>query len=85
MFCLADLNFQSQTLYPVELRALKSGNIHINQLYVSTKCKANMKINRKIGVTDGARTHDNRSHSPGLYQLSYSHHKNLITIKNWSG
>ena len=29
------------------------------------------------GVTDGARTHDNRSHSPGLYQLSYSHHKDL--------
>ena len=27
-----------------------------------------------IGVTDGARTHDNRSHSPGLYQLSYDHH-----------
>lgn len=25
------------------------------------------------GVTDGARTHDNRSHSPGLYQLSYDH------------
>ena len=29
---------------------------------------------REIGVTDGARTHDNRSHSPGLYQLSYDHH-----------
>ncbi len=27
----------------------------------------------KYGVTDGARTHDNRSHSPGLYQLSYDH------------
>ena len=27
-----------------------------------------------IGVTDGARTHDNRNHNPGLYQLSYSHH-----------
>ena len=26
------------------------------------------------GVTDGARTHDNRNHNPGLYQLSYSHH-----------
>ena len=30
-------------------------------------------VNREIGVTDGARTHDNRSHSPGLYQLSYDH------------
>ena len=27
-----------------------------------------------IGVADGARTHDNRNHNPGLYQLSYSHH-----------
>ena len=24
------------------------------------------------GVGDGARTHDNRNHNPGLYQLSYS-------------
>ena len=27
------------------------------------------------GVADGARTHDNRNHNPGLYQLSYSHHR----------
>lgn len=26
------------------------------------------------GVDDGARTHDNRNHNPGLYQLSYTHH-----------
>ena len=26
------------------------------------------------GVADGARTHDNWNHKPGLYQLSYSHH-----------
>ena len=31
----------------------------------------------KYGVTDGARTHDNRNHNPGLYQLSYSHHENI--------
>ena len=29
---------------------------------------------RKSGVDDGARTHDNRNHNPGLYQLSYAHH-----------
>jgi hypothetical protein len=29
----------------------------------------------KIGVADGARTHDNGNHNPGLYQLSYSHRK----------
>ena len=26
-----------------------------------------------FGVADGTRTHDNRNHNPGLYQLSYSH------------
>ena len=26
------------------------------------------------GVTDGTRTHDDRNHNPGLYQLSYGHH-----------
>jgi hypothetical protein len=29
------------------------------------------------GVADGIRTHDNRNHNPGLYQLSYSHHFEL--------
>jgi hypothetical protein len=28
-----------------------------------------------LGVADGARTHDNRNHNPGLYQLSYSHRR----------
>jgi hypothetical protein len=27
-----------------------------------------------FGVDDGARTHDDRNHNPGLYQLSYAHH-----------
>lgn len=26
-----------------------------------------------VGVADGTRTHDDRNHNPGLYQLSYSH------------
>ena len=29
---------------------------------------------RKVGVDDGTRTHDDRDHNPGLYQLSYAHH-----------
>ena len=29
------------------------------------------------GVVDGTRTHDNRNHNPGLYQLSYDHHCSL--------
>ena len=32
-----------------------------------------------FGVDDGNRTHDNRSHNPGLYQLSYAHHKKSAT------
>ena len=27
------------------------------------------------GVAEGTRTPDNRNHNPGLYQLSYSHHR----------
>ena len=30
------------------------------------------------GVDDGTRTHDNRDHNPGLYQLSYVHRPSLI-------
>ena len=29
------------------------------------------------GVDDGTRTHDGRNHNPGLYQLSYVHHRPL--------
>ena len=32
------------------------------------------------GVDDGTRTHDDWNHNPGLYQLSYTHHKINITI-----
>ena len=28
------------------------------------------------GVANGTRTHDNQNHNLGLYQLSYSHHRN---------
>ena len=30
------------------------------------------------GVADGTRTHDNWNHNPGLYQLSYSHHRKAL-------
>src|SRR3990167_9302686 len=30
------------------------------------------------GVDDGTRTHDDLSHSQGLYQLSYAHHKKVL-------
>ena len=33
---------------------------------------------RTFGVDDGTRTHDDRNHNPGLYQLSYAHHKTFV-------
>ena len=39
------------------------------------------------GVDDGARTHDNRNHNPGLYQLSYVHQRKQLDpnghAQNW--
>ena len=31
-------------------------------------------------MADGTRTHDDRNHNPGLYQLSYSHHWKLTGV-----
>ncbi len=31
-------------------------------------------LQQGVGVDDGTRTHDDRDHNPGLYQLSYAHH-----------
>ena len=36
---------------------------------------------REYGVDDGTRTHDDRDHNPGLYQLSYAHHGFCILLK----
>ena len=38
-----------------------------------------------IGVDDGARTHDDRIHNPGLYQLSYVHHNHFTSTSRESG
>ena len=51
-----------QTCYAVI--ALKTVSVYLDGL----------KLCWGIGVADGARTHDNWNHNPGLYQLSYSHH-----------
>ena len=37
----------------------------------------------EYGAIDGARTHDNRDHNPGLYQLSYSRHSNAGIWRAW--
>ena len=43
---------------------------------------ATLAMSQKNGVANGARTHDNWNHNPGLYQLSYSHH---CGVTNWMG
>ena len=48
----------------------------LEPLYAQTMPRSKRKSNfssENVGVADGARTHDNRNHNPGLYQLSYSH------------
>jgi hypothetical protein len=31
-------------------------------------------------VDDGTRTHDDRNHNPGLYQLSYTHRRCAVIL-----
>ena len=38
-----------------------------------------LELCSKRGVSDGARTRDNRSHNPVLYQLSYGHQQTLTS------
>jgi hypothetical protein len=47
---------------------------HINNRSRSLDKNAGLNTNKEIGVDDGTRTHDDRDHNPGLYQLSYAHH-----------
>ena len=42
-----------------------------------------MLLNLIYGVDDGARTHDDRNHNPGLYQLSYAHHNFLYMLAHY--
>ena len=35
----------------------------------------------ETGVDDGTRTHDDRDHNPGLYQLSYAHHFGISLLE----
>ena len=42
---------------------------------VELTARINLFLSRlRSGVDDGTRTHDDRNHNPGLYQLSYTHH-----------
>ena len=37
------------------------------------------RVPQRGGVDDGIRTRDGRNHNPGLYQLSYVHHRRATT------
>ena len=48
-------------------------NIYVYKIY-KKKAPKTRCISKKTGANDEARTHDNRYHKPGLYQLSYVRH-----------
>ena len=51
----------------------------------NNRCRSSAHLHtmpKKNGVDDGTRTHDDRHHKPGLYQLSYAHHSVSILLTN---
>ena len=67
---------KSQLLYQIELTAQKR---------MRMEPKIVPKSKPWFGVDDGTRTHDDRNHNPGLYHLSYVHHRPLHIISRESG
>ena len=57
----------------VELEGQTATTIRVNDAEMK-KARIINYTGFESGVTDGARTRDNRNHNPGLYQLSYGHH-----------
>ena len=52
---------------------LQSGTDHTNLVECKRPPQLALRGPSLFGVADGTRTHDDRNHNPGLYQLSYSH------------
>jgi hypothetical protein len=72
-------------LNPVRLPIPPLSQIRLDYQSVIQSCKdldkslaLNLLSTTKYGVNDGTRTHDNRDHNPGLYQLSYAHHQTSL-------
>ena len=59
------------------LRAARDDDAHFAREVGRNDAAAHSTTGELGGVADGTRTHDNRNHNPGLYQLSYSHHWNI--------
>ena len=59
--------------------AFKTANDKLQKF--KNKEKAHLKTRwAYLGAINGARTHDNRNHNPGLYQLSYDRRNYLFEI-----
>lgn len=61
-------------LAPLEPKSSVSTNSTTSAKHLKQKRQTLSLAFPKYGVDDGDRTHDNRSHNPVLYQLSYAHH-----------
>jgi hypothetical protein len=56
---------------------------HIECRYQTTNTTRDLAS--KSGVDDGTRTRDGRNHNPGLYQLSYVHHRRTSAVARPAG
>jgi hypothetical protein len=56
-------------------RPPRSRRISTPQRLWRTNAFSSLDTAKRNGVADGTRTHDSRDHNPGLYQLSYGHHR----------
>ena len=68
---------RNPTRLAIETDPTQTDRDHNNKLSIPVVVNVNrseIDIQRGIGVDDGTRTHDDRDHNPGLYQLSYAHH-----------
>ena len=61
-------------LNPARLPIPPLSHVMLFPAYDSSVFAGGYPKSSKTGVNDGTRTHDNRNHNPGLYQLSYAHH-----------
>ena len=70
---------ETRTLTLIRRRILSPLRLPFRHPGVPNFCTRNLRSPgpevENSGVGDGTRTHDNRNHNPGLYQLSYTHHQ----------
>jgi hypothetical protein len=70
--------FRRLMLYPIELQGRDMGRgwsrVSLDRTAEGGCLHKTLTSSKKSGVGNGNRTRNRRSHSPVLYQLSYSHH-----------